>query len=177
MMKTTLRRTAVACLLATLGVANHAVHADEFGVAAGGMDGYHSLSLNYQKAPFWEGTLAGHPVDVSLEYSIGAVRAPDDGDSSRTLGRIGLTPFARWRFASNTGIEFGIGANVFSGTHLGDKEISTAFQFSSALGLFHRLEGSPWGLGLRLTHYSNAGIKDPNPGQNYLQLRASYVFP
>ena len=36
---------------------------------------------------------------------------------------------------------------------------------------------TPWLIGLRLTHYSNAGIKQPNPGQDYLQVRASYVFP
>ena len=39
------------------------------------------------------------------------------------------------------------------------------------------LQGTPWLLGLRLTHYSNADIKQPNPGQDYVQLRASYFFP
>ena len=31
-------------------------------------------------------------------------------------------------------------------------------------------------LGARLTHYSNADIKRPNPGQDYLQVRLGYSF-
>ncbi len=173
--KSTLRRAAV-CLLATLGAVNHVVHADELGVVAGSLDGYRSLALNYQSSPLWQGTLAAHPLDVSLEYSLGMMRAPA-GKSDRDLAHVGITSFARWWFVPNTGAELGVGANVFSGTRLGDKDISTAFQFGSSVGLFHRLEGAPWLLGLRLTHYSNAGIKEPNAGQNYIQLRASYVFP
>ncbi|MGC8508710.1 MAG: acyloxyacyl hydrolase, partial [Thiomonas sp.] len=44
------------------------------------------------------------------------------------------------------------------------------------VGVFHRLQGTPWLLGLRYTHYSNADIKRPNPGQDYVQLCISYVF-
>lgn len=166
----------VACLPAILAAASHAVHADEFGVIAGAESGYQRLALNYQTAPVWRGEFAAHPAEVSLECSLGMVRA-DAGRSDRELWQAGVTPFARWWFASDTGIELGIGANVFSGTHLGDKEISTAFQFGSSIGLLHRLQGTPWQLGLRLTHYSNADIKAPNPGQDYVQLRAGYAFP
>ncbi len=172
----TLRRTVAVGALATLVGVSHVADAGELGVLAGGLDGYRSLALSYQTAPLWQRELAAHPLDVSLEYSLGQVRAPS-GQSNRDLLRVGVTPFARWWFASNTGVELGIGANVFSGTHLGDKDIATAFQFGSSVGLLHRLQGTPWLLGLRLTHYSNAGIKQSNPGQNYLQLRASYVFP
>ena len=174
--KNTLPRTVVVFVLTTLVATSHVVHADELGVVVGSLDGYRSLAVNYQSAPLWQGTLVAHPLDVSLEYSLGMVRAPA-GQSNRDLAQVGITPFARWWFASNTGAELGVGANVFSGTRLGDKDLSTAFQFGSSVGLFHRLEGSSWLLGLRLTHYSNAGIKEPNSGQNYLQLRASYVFP
>jgi lipid A 3-O-deacylase len=174
--KNTLPRMVVVCVLATLVAASHAVHADEVGVLAGGHDGYHNLALSYQTAPLWQGEFAAHPLDASLEYSLGMVRAPS-GQPDRDLLHVGVTPFARWWFASNTGAELGVGANVFSGTHLGDKDISTAFQFGSSVGLFHQLQGTPWLLGLRLTHYSNAGIERPNPGQNYVQLRASYIFP
>ena len=174
--KNTLPRTVVVFVLTTLVAASHVVHADELGGLAGSLDGYHSIALSYQTAPFWQGELAAHPLDVSLEYSLGMVRAAS-GQSNRDLLHVGVTPFARWWFASNTGVELGVGANVFSGTHLGDKNISTTFQFGSSVGLFHRLQGTPWLLGLRLTHYSNADIKQPNPGQDYVQLRASYFFP
>jgi lipid A 3-O-deacylase len=174
--KNMLRHTVTVCLLAMLVAVSHIVLADELGMVAGGLDGYLGLALNYQSAALWQGTLVTRPLDVSLEYSLGRVQAPA-GQSNRNLAHIGLTPFARWWLTSNTGAELGVGANVFSGTRLGDKNISTAFQFGSSLGLFHRLEHSPWLFGLRLTHYSNAGIKEPNSGQNYVQLRASYVFP
>ncbi len=172
----TLPRATVACALAALVAASGVAHAGELGVAAGSLDGYRSLALSYQTGPVWRGEFLQHPLDLNLEYSLGQVRAPSS-QSNRDLLHIGLTPTARWWFASSTGVELGIGANVFSGTHLGEKDTSTAFQFGSSVGLLHRLQGSPWLLGLRLTHYSNASIKKPNPGQSYLQLRASYVFP
>ena len=174
--KNTLPCTVVLFPLATLVAVSLLFPADVFCGAGQGLDGYHSIALSYQTAPFWQGELAAHPLDVSLEYSLGMVRAAS-GQSNRDLLHVGVTPFARWWFASNTGVELGVGANVFSGTHLGDKNISTTFQFGSSVGLFHRLQGTPWLLGLRLTHYSNADIKQPNPGQDYVQLRASYFFP
>ena len=173
--KNTLPSTVVFSVPASLAALSHSVLADELGGLAGGGDEYHSLALDYQAAPFWQGELAAHPLDVSLEYSLGMIRPPS-GQSLRDLWLVGVMPFAHWWFATNTGIEMGVGANVSSGTHLGDKEISTAFQFGSSIGLFHRLPGASWLLGLRLTHYSNADIKRPNPGQDYIQLRASYVF-
>jgi len=169
-------RRILACLSVLLTIASQPVQADEFGLIAGAESGYQRLALNYQTAPKWRGVLGKRPLDASLEYSLGMVRA-NSGRSDRELLQAGITLFARWWFAPDTGIELGSGANVFSGTHLGNKNISTAFQFGSSIGLFHRLQGTPWQLGLRLTHYSNAGIKNPNPGQNYLQLRASYVLP
>ena len=31
-------------------------------------------------------------------------------------------------------------------------------------------------LALRVQHYSNAGIRHPNPGENFVQLRGSFAF-
>lgn len=171
-----LRQTLAASLLALLATASPRAGATELGVVAGHLDGDDSVAVHYQTAPLWRSTLASRPLEVSLEYSLGMVRA-ESGHGHRDLAHVGVTPYARWWFATNTGLELGLGANVFSGTRLGDKDISTAFQFGSSLGLMHRLADTPWLLGLRLTHYSNAGIKQPNDGQTYLQLRASYVFP
>ena len=57
------------------------------------------------------------------------------------------------------------------------KDLATALQFGSSIGVLHRLRSTRWLIGVRLTHYSNAGIKQPNPGQDYFQLWTSYVFP
>ena len=152
------RARVVVGVLAALGAASHAADAGELGVLAGSGKGYHSLALSYQTAPVWQGQVVDHPLEVSLEYSLGQVRAPS-GQSTRDLLRVGVTPFARWWFSSNSGIELGVGADVFSGTRVGDKDISTALQFGSSIGVLHRLRSTSWLIGVRLTHYSNAGIK------------------
>jgi lipid A 3-O-deacylase len=170
-----LRQPLAASLLGLLAAASPLAAAAELGVVAGNLDGHDSLAVQYHSAPLWRSTLAARPLDVGLEYALGVVRA-DSGHGHRELAHVGVTPFARWWFAANTGLELVIGANVFSGTRLGDKQISTAFQFGSALGVVHRLADTPWLLGLRLTHYSPAGIKRPNDGQTYWQLRVAYQF-
>lgn len=162
-------------LLAALGTASHAA-VGELGVLAGSGNGHHSFAWNYQTAPVWEGEFAAWPLDVSLEYSLGQVRAPT-GRSNRDLLRLGVTPFARWWFSRSSGVELGVGVNLFSGTRVGDKDLATALQFGSSIGVLHRLRSTRWLIGVRLTHYSNAGIKQPNPGQDYFQLWTSYVFP
>lgn len=137
--------------------------------------GDHNWTLAYQADPIWQHAFVGSRVDLSLEYSLGraTTRATPD---NQALWHVGVTPIARWWFTPQTGVEVGIGANLFSGTRLGSKRISTAFQFGDSIGVFHRFASTPWTLGLRLTHYSNADIKRPNPGQDYVQLRASYEF-
>lgn len=150
-------------------------HAAELSALWGEYKGYHNITLAYQTRPLWVHNLANSRLDLSLETSAGQVSAPS-GSGHGSLWHVGLTPFARWWFTDRSGIEVGIGANLFSGTRIGDKTISTAFQFGDSIGVFHRFANTPWTLGLRLTHYSNADIKEPNPGQDYIQLRASYDF-
>ncbi|MBN2691554.1 MAG: acyloxyacyl hydrolase [Burkholderiaceae bacterium] len=140
-----------------------------------GRGGYNNTTLAVQTSPVWTHALAHSKLDVVLEASVGQVAAPS-GSAHRSLTHVGLTPFARWWFAPQTALEFGIGANVFSGTYLGGKQISTAYQFGDSIGVLHRFAGSPWTLGARFTHYSNADIKRPNPGQDYVQVRVAYSF-
>lgn len=176
MKKSTANTSAVLLGLLLAAGACSSSHADELTVLGGGSKGYHNLTLAYQTSPIWHGAAGASPLDLSLEYSIGGVEAPNGTRGNRTLWHVGVTPMLRWWFAPNTGAEFGIGANLFSGTKLGGKQISTAYQFGDSVGVFHRLQGTPWLLGLRYTHYSNADIKRPNPGQDYIQLRVSYVW-
>lgn len=147
-------------------------------IAALGGYGKHNQNwtLAYQADPIWSSHLGGSPLDVSLEYSVGRV-STHQTPYNRTLWHVGLTPIFRWWLTPATGIEAGIGANLFSGTWLGDKRISTAYQFGDSIGVFHRFDSTPWTVGLRFTHYSNADIKRPNPGQDYYQLRVSYTLP
>ena len=151
-------------------------HAEELNVLLGGDDDNRYLALGYQTSALWQGELVSHPLDLSLEFSLGMVHITSS-QSNRTTWHLGASPVAHWWLSQNIAVELGVGTNIFSDTHLGDKDISTAFQFGSSIGLIYREKETPWQFGARLTHYSNAGIKEPNPGQNYVQLRASYVFP
>ncbi|MBU6440009.1 MAG: acyloxyacyl hydrolase [Betaproteobacteria bacterium] len=166
-------RAAAGAALAGALLAAAPAHASEVSLLAGSFDGYHNLTAAWQSDALWAHDFGSDRLDFSVEASAGRVFGPA-GKPGAPLWHVGLTPFLRWWFTQDTAVEAGIGANFFSGTYIGSKTISTSYQFGDSLGLFHRIQGSPWGVGLRFTHYSNADIKRPNPGQNYLQLRLSY---
>lgn len=169
-----LRPTLAAAILVTAGLAQ--VQANELSALWGvGKVGYDNATLAYQTGALWTHAFAHSSLDVVLEGSVGRVTGPSDS-AHRSLTHVGLTPFARWWFTPQSAMEFGIGANVFSGTYIGSKQISTAYQFGDSIGVLHRFADTPWTLGARFTHYSNADIKRPNPGQDYLQLRLGYSF-
>lgn len=173
-----LLRPALAALLmsaASLACMAQTQAAEVSALWGAGRGGDNNATLAVQTGPLWTRNLAHSKLDVVLEGSVGQVTGPS-GSAHRSLTHVGLTPFARWWFAPDTAMEFGIGANVFSGTYLGSKQISTAYQFGDSIGLLHRFSGTPWTLGARFTHYSNADIKRPNPGQDYFQVRVAYSY-
>lgn len=93
-----------------------------------------------------------------------------DGDESDTNAAWLLTPMLRYTFAGKRSafIEGGIGAAVFLDARLGSRDLSTAFQFQDRMAMGGAL--GPGELSLSFTHYSNAGIKDPNEGIEVLAL-------
>lgn len=60
-------------------------------------------------------------------------------------------------------IEAGIGVAVFTGTNAGDQSFGSAFNFEDRIGAGLRFSEDQRII-LRATHYSNAGIKEPNDG-------------
>ena len=57
------------------------------------------------------------------------------------------------------------------------KELSTSLNFVDVIGVGRSLGTvRPQELGLRIQHVSNAGIKSPNPGHNFVMLRYSASF-
>jgi hypothetical protein len=64
-----------------------------------------------------------------------------------------------------------------SETTIGDKRMSTKVQFGDHLGAGYRfgVKGA-WDLSYRFQHLSNAGIKKPNDGINFNQIRLQYHF-
>jgi hypothetical protein len=106
-----------------------------------------------------------------------------DGHSAGTgvLTQVAAIPVVRYRFDEGRSpwfIEGGIGATDTSSLYrTSQKRFSTAFNFGDHLG---------WGyafgttrqheLALRVEHFSNASIKHPNPGENFVQVRYTHRF-
>lgn len=95
--------------------------------------------------------------------------------------QVGVVPMLRYRFSrgrSDWFVEAGIGVSAMDARYrTQDRQFSGTFNFVDVIsagrsfGAQRRQE-----LSLRVTHYSNAGIKKPNPGENFMQLRYAQMF-
>jgi lipid A 3-O-deacylase len=74
-------------------------------------------------------------------------------------------------------LEAGIGAGLISETDLGERKLSTAFQFEDRLGAGVRFGAErAQDLNLRYVHVSNAGVKEPNDGIDVVVLSYGHTF-
>ena len=75
-------------------------------------------------------------------------------------------------------IEAGIGFHFISKTSINhERQLSTRFQFGDHIGVGLRFGPEhAYDLGYRFQHLSNAGIKEPNNGINFHQVRLQYHF-
>lgn len=104
---------------------------------------------------------------------------PVEGDYKTWL--VGVTPTLRVRMDEGRSpwfVESGIGVSYSDVLYRNQaKEFSSRFNFADHMGI-----GVSFGqqrsheVVVRLQHYSNGGIKKPNPGENYIQLRYAYAF-
>jgi lipid A 3-O-deacylase len=91
-----------------------------------------------------------------------------------TVHDFGLTPvFRHALYPRGAYFDAGIGAHVLSESHISsDLGFSTRFQFGDHLGIGYRFE--KYDLAVRFQHLSNGGMRNPNPGINFLLLRVQY---
>jgi len=95
--------------------------------------------------------------------------------------QIGAIASARYRFAEGHSSWFadaGLGITTMDRTYqTPSHSFSTRFQFTPVLsaGRNFGVHGSHE-LSVRFQHFSNGGIREPNPGQNFLRLRYLYRF-
>lgn len=67
--------------------------------------------------------------------------------------------------------EFGIGLSLLDDTTFAGKDVSTHYQFEDRLGLGYEFgKAHRYRLALRYFHYSNGGVKKPNPGLDFISL-------
>lgn len=102
------------------------------------------------------------------------------GSNKRSISDLGLTPVFRIQQTSLSAIspyvEGAIGFHVITPTALDEnRHFGGAFQFGDHVGAGARFgERGRYDLGLRFQHLSNGGIKKPNDGINFLQVRLLY---
>ena len=104
-----------------------------------------------------------------------------DGAGAKDLWDIGLTPVFRLQpNGSKTGmyLEGGIGAHLLSATRINNRRVfGSSFNFGDHIGVGATFgDRGQYDLGYRLQHLSNGGIKDPNDGINFHQVRFTYNY-
>ncbi len=129
------------------------------------------------KKPLHQG--AGWNVGGYWDLGLGYWNNDGFPNRNQEITEIGLTPVLRLQSDSLEGLygELGIGWHLQSHTTIGDKTMSTAFQFGSHLGIGYRFGAKrAYDLSYRIQHLSNASIKKPNDGINFNQIRLQYHF-
>ncbi|MFC4929193.1 acyloxyacyl hydrolase [Massilia sp. GCM10023247] len=174
---------------ATLTMANPAFAADQglidsasFDYGSGAKVRMVRLALQSDWNPDWRWFasngrhLSGY-WDVSAAYWRGTAYRGVRGQRQH-IGVIGFTPVFRYQSDDKLGwyVEGGIGANLLSELYDNyDNKLSTAFQFGDHVGIGY-VTRNKWDLGLKFQHYSNASIKQPNSGVNFVIASARYSF-
>jgi lipid A 3-O-deacylase len=130
----------------------------------------------------WRRPFLGGEVGGYWEISFGRWNADSAPRGSGWFTQVGVTPVLRWYVGGPRRwfAEAGIGANLLLPIYENDSEnkrFSTTFNFGDHLAVGRRF-GHDGGqsVSLRFQHFSNASIRKPNPGENFLQLRYSRSF-
>jgi len=125
------------------------------------------------------------------EYAVGTLTGYTEMDLARwrTRGRVadkgftqfGVSPVLRLYPAAVGGgwfAEAGIGPNWISPKYRNDtREFSTTFNFGDRIAIGRRFgEQQAHEISVGFEHFSNAGIKHPNPGENFVQVRYACHF-
>lgn len=95
---------------------------------------------------------------------------------------IGFTPVFRFQQTTRSTfspyLELGVGLHLLSATSVNDqRQFGSSFQFGDHVGAGARFGAKgQYDVGYRYQHFSNAGIKGPNQGINFHELRLQYHF-
>lgn len=189
-------RTAVFVgLFGLLGLAGSAAHAYEDTMRGIYFDGGHAahgelggtstttIGLTFPWSPrqsVQQGALTGY-WDVFLSNWHAPALNTGNGIGPRNYAQIGALYTWRYRFDHGNSpwfAEGGIGGSLMDPVYkTPDRSFSTAFQFTEVLGVGRSFgQDGAHELSLRVQHFSNAGIKKPNPGETFLRLRYTYHF-
>lgn len=149
-----------------------------FYVAPGGLiaHGTSSVTAGVAWPPFWQhGAWSAHAEGFASVW-----RAPRAG-GRENFWQFGVLPVVRYRFgaaAPRVFVEGGVGLTLMDRLYRsGHAAFSTRLQFQDMLGGGMNLGArGQHEVGVRFSHFSNGGIKRPNPGENFVQLRYGRSF-
>ena len=147
-------------------------------VQAGVAEDAQALVVGLTQPWSWQRDFAAGRASGYWEASFGRWSSElDDGQrSSAWVTQLGVTPVLRWQprtWGERGFVEAGIGANLLLPIYRSrDKRFSTAFNFGNHIAIGWRLGAQRrHEIALRVQHFSNAGIRHPNPGEDFVQLR------
>lgn len=135
-----------------------------------------SLGVGWDKSD-WLGSSLPEALSLAFEVEIGHWQTFHLRHEQAEFTQFGVTPMLRLPLATAANhewfVEGGIGCYfIVPLYHKGKKEFSTNFNFQDLIGLGLRYGKTRQNeVVLYVSHFSNAGIDDPNPGENFLQLR------
>ncbi len=113
-----------------------------------------------------------------LEYAVEAVPAFVVIQKQNTAYGVGVNPFAfKWNFATRGNVvpyfEIG-GGTLFSNTQVPAGTSRINFTSGGSIGLHFLQTKRNFSAEVRYMHISNAGLANPNPGVNTVQLRLGF---
>ena len=115
--------------------------------------------------------------DPRLETGLSVWHGRAGGGGVRgTLWGVEVMPLLRWTFAGSAAaqpfVDFGVGPRLWTGTSIAPgHRFGTAFEFGTIVGAGVR--HGDYDFFVRFEHTSNGGIKQPNPGINFVQIGLS----
>ncbi len=134
-------------------------------------------ALNWETPVLWSWQRHGGPSRLELTGELGvAYWSAKHSRQSASAWQLNAVPMFRYwpGGASRCFVEAGIGATLLNRAHFAGDSFSTAFQFGDHLGAGYQLTPSQR-VSLRFSHFSNAAIKQPNPGLNSVQMVYTYL--
>lgn len=136
-----------------------------------------SYAVGAQRALPWRGQLRGAYWHSYSEVTVARWVADEPGPAdSRRFTQFGIAPVLRIQYPALVPgffVDLGVGAYLITPLyeHNG-KRFGSAYNFGDQIGFGIQVgRNGRQEISLRLQHFSNGGIKQPNPGENFLQAR------
>lgn len=177
-MNTMLLRTCLAAALAGLIPCAQAMDLKPHGLSAQVSTGTRDVRMAGVGVTWdwdWE-RLRKADVTAHTELLVNFWRAPAMGGGHDSIWQVALVPSLRMQLARGQSpwfVEVGAGPSYMNKLlNAPDHQFSTRWNFYDLIGAGYLFgDHGQHELGVRWVHVSNAGIKKPNPGQDFLQLR------